>query len=97
MLFFFTNVVSLNLLPKKVDNILITGGGHKNRYLMKRLKERLKLKFFNEEQVGLQFDFIESELIAYLSARSFHNLPFTFPSTTGVKKPSSGGVIYKKL
>ena len=89
--------VSLNFLPKKIDNILITGGGHKNCYLMRRLKERLKLKFFNEEQVDFKFDYVEAELIAYLSARSFYKLPFTFPSTTGVKKPSSGGVLYQSL
>ena len=42
-------------------------------------------------------DFIEAELIAFLSARSVYNLPFTFPSTTGVSIPSSGGKLYKYL
>ena len=51
----------------------------------------------NEEQLGIEFDYIESELIAYLSARSIYNLPITFPSTTGVSKPSSGGNLYNYL
>ena len=77
--------------------ILITGGGYRNTHLMKRLNDRLKLKFLNEEQLGIDFDYIESELIAYLSARSIYNLPITFPSTTGVSQPSSGGKLYNYL
>ena len=87
----------IEFLPKKVCNILITGGGCKNLFLMKRLKERLKINLIYEKQLGLNFDYIESELIAYLSARSIYKLPFTFPSTTGVSKPLSGGKLYKYL
>lgn len=87
----------LELLPKKVENIIVTGGGFRNTHLMNRLKDRLKIKFFNEKEIGINFDYIESELIAYLSARSLYKLPFTFPSTTGVFKPSSGGILYKYL
>ena len=64
---------------------------------MKRLKERLKINFLNEKQLGINFDYIEAELIAYLSARSIYKLPFTFPSTTGVSKPLSGGKLYEHL
>jgi anhydro-N-acetylmuramic acid kinase len=92
-----TIVASLELLPKKVKNIIITGGGYRNIHLMDRLKDKLKMKIFNEKQIGINFDYIEAELIAYLSARSICKLPFTFPSTTGVSKPSSGGKLYKYL
>lgn len=88
---------SLELLPKKVNNILITGGGYRNINLMNRMKNRLKIKIFNETQLGINFDYIEAELIAYLSARSIYKLPFTFPSTTGVAHPSSGGKLYSYL
>ena len=90
-----TIAISIDLLPKKISNILITGGGCRNTHLMSRLKERLKTNFISETQLGSDFDYIESELIAYLSARSFYNLPFTFPSTTGVSKPLSGGKMFK--
>ena len=90
-------VSSLLFLPQTVNSILITGGGYRNIHLMKRLNDRLKLKFLNEEQLGIDFDYIESELIAYLSARSIYNLPITFPSTTGVSQPSSGGKLYNYL
>ena len=64
---------------------------------MKQLKNHLPVNFINEKEIGLNFDYIESELIAYLSARSIYKLPFTFPSTTGVSKPLSGGKLYKCL
>lgn len=89
-------VSSLSLLPKKINSILITGGGYRNTYLMKRLNNKLKIKIFNEREININFDYIEAELIAYLSARSIYNLPFTFPSTTGTRKASSGGILYKK-
>ncbi len=92
-----TIAISLERLPKKIKNIIITGGGYRNIHLMNRLMDRLEIKILKEDQVGINFDFIESELIAYLSARSIYKLPFTFPSTTGASKPSSGGKLYKYL
>ena len=88
---------SLMFLPHKVNSILVTGGGYRNIHLMNRLEDRLRLKFLNEKQLGIDFDYIESELIAYLSARSVYNLPITFPSTTGVLQPLSGGKLYNYL
>ncbi len=87
----------LELLPKKVSSVVITGGGYRNVHLMKRLREKLKINIFSEKDLGLNFDYLEAELIAYLSARSIYKLPFTFPSTTGVSKPSSGGKLYEYL
>jgi anhydro-N-acetylmuramic acid kinase len=88
---------SLSFLPLQVKNILITGGGYNNKYLMGRLKKKLNVNFINESDIGIEFDYLEAELIAYLSARSVYNLPITFPSTTGVSKILSGGKIYRKL
>ena len=88
---------SLEMLPKKIKNIMVTGGGYRNKYLMNRLRDRINSKIINEKKVGINFDYIEAELIAYLSARSIYTLPFTFPSTTGVSKASSGGKLYKYL
>tara|TARA_A100001015_G_scaffold310795_1_gene412829 strand:- start:5463 stop:6521 length:1059 start_codon:yes stop_codon:yes gene_type:complete len=88
---------SFRFLPKKVNSMIISGGGCRNTYLINRLKEKLNLKFIDEKQLGIDFDYIESELIAYLSARSIYNLPISFPSTTGVSKPLSGGKVYNFL
>jgi anhydro-N-acetylmuramic acid kinase len=90
-------VLAIEQFPKKIKNVLITGGGKNNDHLMKNLQEKLMLKFITERDLNINFDFIEAELIAFLSARSVYNLPFTFPSTTGVSIPSSGGKLYKYL
>ena len=92
-----TIATSFDFLPKKVQQIIITGGGYRNINLINRLRDRLKIKILSEKELGINFDYIEAELIAFLSARSIYNLPITFPTTTGVSKPSSGGKIYKFL
>ena len=86
---------SLEMLPKFPKNIIVSGGGFKNKYLMERLKNLIKANFINIEKYGYNCDFIESELIAYLAARSLYNLPITFPKTTGVKNPMTGGILKK--
>jgi len=90
-------ISSLKFLPHEVNSVLITGGGYRNTHLMNRLEDRLRLKFLNDNQLGIDFDYIESELIAYLSARCIYKLPTTFPSTTGVLQPLSGGNLYNYL
>lgn len=86
----------LPIIPK---NIVICGGGAKNSYLVKRLKEKLeqkKISIFIADELGLNSQMIEAELFAFLAARSLFKLPITFPNTTGIKKKLSGGVLYKK-
>ena len=85
---------ALNFLPLKVRNILVTGGGLRNNFLMKNLKEKLDINFIEEKDVNINSDFIESEMIAFLSARSLYKLPITFPQTTGVQEATIGGKIY---
>ena len=40
-------------------------------------------------------DFVESQAFAYLAIRSYLKLPISFPKTTGVDKPCTGGVIVR--
>ena len=90
-------IISINALPKKVKSILVTGGGHKNTHLMNLLRKRLDIKLLNEDEINIELDYVESELIAFLSARSIYNLPYTFPSTTGVSKLSTGAKFFSYL
>jgi len=89
--------LGIKRLPQKVKTIIIAGGGCRNNYLMKCLTEKLDIKFISENDTYLNFDYIESELIAFLAARSLYNLPITFPSTTGVSKPLPGGKLQRYL
>ena len=80
----------IKILPKKVKNIVFCGGGTKNNFLMNKLKKQLK-NVHSLFEYDLISDFVEAELIAYLSARSLNKLPITFPNTTGVDKALTGG------
>jgi anhydro-N-acetylmuramic acid kinase len=42
--------------------------------------------------VGFDGDAVEAEAWAYLAVRSLKGLPITFPGTTGVAAPTTGGV-----
>jgi len=44
------------------------------------------------EDVGWMGDDIEAQAIAYFAVRSNLGLPLSFPKTTGVNEPMTGGV-----
>ena len=90
---------SLKNLPKKINTIILTGGGRKNLFIRRLLENDFKLKVMNIDECklnghNLDGDFIEAEAMAFIAARSLYKLPYTFPKTTGVKEPVSGGTIY---
>ena len=89
---------SLKNTLNKIKSILITGGGANNQYLMSRIKKLVDCEIKDANHLDLNLNFIESELIAYLSARFLNKLPSTFHSTTGANKPTICGKIinYKK-
>lgn len=89
---------SLNLLPRKPKEIMITGGGAENSQLMWLLSKKLNTNYNlkNAKSLGIEADMIEAELIAFLAARKIYNLPITFPKTTGISMPLTGGKVYSK-
>ena len=90
---------SLENSKEKIKEILVCGGGRKNKVLIKKIKEHLRqdveLKLIDDYKIN--GDFIESQAFAFLAVRSVLQLPISFPSTTGCKKPSIGGEIIEKL
>ena len=56
-------------MPKYPRNMVVTGGGNKNEYLLYLLK-KLSCNIISNKELNIDGDFIESELI-YLSARTF--------------------------
>jgi len=48
-----------------------------------------------ELDVGWRGDAIEAECFAYLAVRALRTLPLSFPMTTGVRVPITGGLIAK--
>ncbi len=79
--------------PQEPAIWVVSGGGRKNRAIMTRLAERVENAVVPIEAIGLNGDSVEAEAWAYLAVRAAENLPLTFPGTTGVPEPMSGGVI----
>jgi anhydro-N-acetylmuramic acid kinase len=90
----FSIIKSLDLLPQTPKNIVLMGGGQKNKYLVSKLKDNLNLNVWVADDFNIDGDMIEAQLIAYLATRKIRNLPSTFPSTTGANKPTVCGTIF---
>jgi anhydro-N-acetylmuramic acid kinase len=85
---------ALELLPARPNVWILCGGGRHNPALVEQLEARAG-RCISADELGLRGDMIEAEAIAYLAARSSLGLPITFPSTTGVSRPSTGGALYQ--
>ena len=79
-------------MPEEPELWIICGGGRRNRTMMSLIAGRVQCAVVPAEAVGLDGDSIEAEAWAYLAVRSLKGLPITFPGTTGVAEPMSGGV-----
>ncbi len=81
-------------LPEPPKSWIVAGGGARNPTLMKMLAERLMpATVETADAVGWQSQSIEAQAFAYLAVRTLNGLPITFPQTTGVKQPMSGGIV----
>ena len=78
-----------------VRRVVVCGGGRKNKFLLKKISKKLKYSIQPIDNFGIDGDFIESQAFAYLAIRSYLKLPISFPETTGVDKPCTGGIIIK--
>ena len=84
-------ITALNKINNK-EKIILCGGGRKNNFLVEKLMKKINdIKLIDEFDVD--GDFVESQAFAYLAIRSLLKLPISFPETTGVKNPCTGGII----
>jgi anhydro-N-acetylmuramic acid kinase len=79
--------------PEQPKLWLVSGGGRRNRTLMAMIAERVEAAVAPAEVAGIDGDSLEAEAWAYLAVRSLNGLPITFPGTTGVSRPLTGGVL----
>jgi anhydro-N-acetylmuramic acid kinase len=75
------------------SSLIVTGGGRHNPEIMKALRRRTPVEVLSAEDAGWRGDAIEAEAFAYLAARTARGLPISFPGTTGVAAPMTGGRI----
>lgn len=84
---------AMDLFPERPRRIIVCGGGRKNPHMMQELGFRTGAEILLAEDVGLRGDAIEAECFAYLAMRVLQGLPYSFPLTTGVPEPLTGGKI----
>lgn len=80
--------------PTPVTTWIVTGGGRLNPQLMRNLQDLLDGDVRSADDFGWDGDAMEAQAFAYLAVRSKRGLPITFPTTTGVKEPLSGGTLH---
>ena len=71
--------------------VILCGGGRKNQTLVSNLEKLFNKKFFLIDDFKIDGDYIESQAFAYMSIRSLYKKNISFPDTTKVKKPITGG------
>lgn len=72
---------------------IVCGGGARNAELLRLLAYHARAEVRTGDDVGWSSDFLEAQAFAFLAVRAMKGLPLTFPSTTGVREPTAGGVI----
>lgn len=82
------------LLPKPPRSFVVTGGGARNLTMLRMLRERLAPATVEPAGVlGWSADAMEAQAFAFLAARGLKGLPLSYPGTTGVPLPMTGGVM----
>jgi anhydro-N-acetylmuramic acid kinase len=84
---------AIKLLPKPPKLWVIAGGGALNPTLMTMISNRLAAKVVIADDIGWPAQLMEAQAWAYLAVRSLKGLALTFPSTTGVPVPLTGGIV----
>ncbi len=88
-----TVALGLDAVAERPKRLIVCGGGRKNPDLMRRIALACGVQVQPAEAVGWRGDLIEAEAFAYLAARTKKGLPISWPGTTGVPQPLTGGRI----
>lgn len=79
--------------PTPVDEILVCGGGRKNKHLIEQIEQVTGHRVVPIDDYGINGDMLEAQAFAYLAVRVARGLPTSCPSTTGVAAAIGGGTI----
>lgn len=85
--------MALDLLPTRPTRLVVCGGGRLNPVMMEEIANRAQVSVCNADDIGWRGDAVEAECFGFLAARVLRGLPISFPNTTGVAKPQTGGQI----
>ena len=87
---------ALDLLPERPARLVVCGGGRKNPAITAALRSRARVEPVAAEAVGWRGDAIEAECFAFLAVRTLRGLPISYPATTGVPRPMTGGRLHRR-
>lgn len=82
-------------LPEPPRQWLLAGGGAKNHTLVEAIGRRVSGPVLTADEVGWSTDHLEAQAFAFLAVRACRKLPLTYPATTGVSQPLTGGRLAK--
>jgi anhydro-N-acetylmuramic acid kinase len=86
-----TVALALHHLPERPVRMIVAGGGRHNATMMAMLADACEIPVEPIEALGQNGDATEAEGFAYMAVRSLKGLPISFPGTTGVAQPLTGG------
>ena len=86
---------ALRQLPQRPARLFVVGGGGRNPTMLAMIAERTGLIPEPADTLGWNGDAVEAEGFAYLAVRSLKGLPLSFPGTTGVLRPLTGGTLHR--
>lgn len=69
-----------------IDEVIVSGGGAHNSYLMERLRALLPQRVRTSGELGIDVDAKEAVLFALLAFETVHGRPGNIPSATGAKR-----------
>ena len=82
------------LLPKVPKSWIVAGGGARNLTMLRMLRDRLAPATVEAaDGLGWASDAIEAQAFGFLAARGLKGLPLSYPATTGVPIPMTGGIM----
>lgn len=79
--------------PAPPNAYVVVGGGARNLSLMAALEKLLPGELLRAEDLGWSVEAMEAQAFAFLAVRSLGGLPLSFPATTGVPEPTTGGAV----
>lgn len=87
-------LAGISAIGAQPKSVILAGGGRQNAFLVSQIRHALSpATVILAEDLGWRGGAIEAEAFAYMAVRSLKGLPISFPSTTGVKAPLTGGRI----
>ncbi|MEE2662397.1 MAG: anhydro-N-acetylmuramic acid kinase [Pseudomonadota bacterium] len=90
-----TIMAAIQYVPEPPKRLLVTGGGRLNSTIMHELSCLTSIPVEPVEAVGWDGDMLEAQAFGFLAVRSIRGLHLSTPTTTGIRGPISGGILYQ--